>query len=398
MDKPAILIFGLGFLQKSLIKQCKELGLFTVGVDIFPDAECRDEVDAFEVAAGDDYDTTLEIAKKYHVSGVVTAATDKPLVMMARVAEALKLPFYSVQTSLWSTDKLQMKKRFQEFGVPCAKGVEVDSIEGLHNLNWDYPIIVKPRDNSGSRGVIFCETEDDASKALNEAFDYTHKNTILVEEVIGGQEYSVESLHYNGKTHVIQFTQKITTEFPYNVELGHIQPADISDERKKEIRSIITRIAEAMGFDNCASHTELKINDKGITVIETSPRLGGDFITSTLTPLSTGVNLEKLLVRMSIGEKISDVEFLPIHSKSSGVVFFELPEGIITEIRDIDKLSDVEGCQAFEFNKKIGDTIGRITNSIDRYGYALVSTDGREETLLVMQQIRETIIKVVRIK
>ena len=236
MDKTSILIFGLGFLQKSLIKNCKKLGLFTVGVDIFPDAECRNDVDAFEVAAGDDYETTVEIAKKYQVSGVITAATDKPLVMMARVAETLNLPFYSVNTAQWSTDKLQMKKRFHEYGVPCANGIEVNSIEELNKMSWSYPVIVKPRDNSGSRGVIFCANENDASKALNEAFEYTHKNTVLVEELIEGQEYSIESLHYNGKTHVVQFTQKITTEFPYNVELGHIQPADISEETKDKIR------------------------------------------------------------------------------------------------------------------------------------------------------------------
>ena len=111
--KKSILVFGLGFLQKSLIEQCKSLGLYVVGMDITDDALLRDEVDAFEVVAGDDFEGSLAVAKKYAVSGVVCAATDKPLVMMARVAEALLLPFYSVDTAKWSTDKLLMKQRFE---------------------------------------------------------------------------------------------------------------------------------------------------------------------------------------------------------------------------------------------------------------------------------------------
>ena len=83
--KKSILVFGLGFLQKSLIEQCKSLGLYVVGMDITDDALLRDEVDAFEVVAGDDFEGSLAVAKKYAVSGVVCAATDKPLVMMARV-------------------------------------------------------------------------------------------------------------------------------------------------------------------------------------------------------------------------------------------------------------------------------------------------------------------------
>lgn len=397
MDKPSILIFGLGFLQKSLIEQCKNLGIYTVGVDITSDAVCKYDVDAFEVAAGDDFDTTLNIAKKYNISGVVTAATDKPLVMMARVAETLKLPFYSVQTAIWSTDKQQMKQRFIEYGIPCAKGMEIRSSDDLDALPWNYPVIVKPKDNSGSRGVIFCATREDAVKAVHEAFSYTHKDSVLVEEFIEGEEYSIESLHYNGKSHVIQFTQKITTAFPYNVELGHIQPADLTDKQKNDIRFIISLIAKALQFENCASHTELKINKNIITVIETSPRLGGDYITSMLTPLSTGVNLEKLLIRISIGEIIDDTAFLPFEEKSAGVVFFELPQGIVEQIGDFRAILNINGCKHFSFNKKNGDTINRITSSLNRYGEAVFQANNRDQIIECMEKAKLEIRKAVKI-
>ena len=287
------MIFGVGELQKSIINRAKLMGLYTVGIDPCADAVCKDEVDAFEVVSGQDYEGTLAVARKYNISAVVTAATDKPLVMMAQVAKELGLPFYSKETAEISTDKFRMKECFKKAGIPCANGGLMKSVDEAEGLV--YPVILKPRDNSGSRGVIFCNNKLELEVAFNEAMQYTKLDSVLVEEFIEGQEYSIESLHFDGKSEVIQFTEKKTTPFPYNVELGHLQPANISDEHRQQIRKIIADIAIALDFENCPSHTELKINERGIFIIETSPRLGGDYITSKLTPLSTGINLEDQL-------------------------------------------------------------------------------------------------------
>ena len=164
------------------------------------------------------------VVEKHCIDAIVTAATDKPLVMMARVAEKYGFPFFSVDTARWSTDKYQMKQRFMEGGVPCAKGRLVKSLE--ETTDFVFPVIVKPRDNSGSRGVKLCRTIEELESSMAEALEYSRLDSVLVEEFIEGQEYSIEGLHYNGKSEVIQFTEKKTTEFPYNVELGHKQPAN----------------------------------------------------------------------------------------------------------------------------------------------------------------------------
>lgn len=392
----SILIFGLGILQQSLIRQCKALGLRTIGVDPLANPICRKDVDVFERVGSDDYNATISIAKRYGISGVICTATDKPLLMMARIAKAMHLPFYSVETATWSTDKLLMKHRFMVGGVPCAKGKIVGSFDEFSTEKWNYPIIVKPRDNSGSRGVMYCKDEQAVREAIYEAMQFTKKGNILVEEFIDGLEYSIESLHYQGKTHVLQFTQKQTTAFPYNVELGHIQPADFTECQRDEIRSIISKIADVLHFDNCGSHTELKISSRGIVVIETSPRLGGDFITSTLVPLSTGINMEYLLTKISIGEIITDKEFQPSLHKSSGVVFFELPKGHIQSIGKIDNIASIFGCKTYEFDKQVGDEVNSITNSLNRYGYAIFQTDSRAETIMSIETSKEVVRKMVK--
>ena len=193
------------------------------------------------------------------------------------------------------------------------------------------------------------------------------KGNVLVEELIDGPEYSIESLHYKGKTHVLQFTQKQTTSFPYNVELGHIQPADLTDKQKKEIGEIINKIAAIFKFDNCASHTELKICNGKIVVIETSPRLGGDFITSKLVPLSTGINMEKLLIKIAVGEEVGEDDFVPGIKRCSAIRFFNLTEGEIIFIGDLGKIKKVAGFKEYNFDLKKGDSINKITSSLNRY-------------------------------
>ena len=376
MDKKSILVFGVGELQKSIIGRAHNKGLFVIGIDPCADAFCKDDVDSFEIVGGQDYEGTLAVAKKYNVSAVVTAATDKPLVMMARVAEELNLPFYSVETAQWSTDKYQMKQRFIAGGVPCAKGRLVKSAQ--ETADFVYPVIVKPRDNSGSRGVKLCRTQKELQSCIDEALEYSHLDSVLVEEFIEGQEYSIESLHYNGKTEVVQFTEKKTTEFPYNVELGHKQPANLTENQRNAVRDVIAKIGTALHFENCPSHTELKINERGIFVIETSPRLGGDYITSTLVPLSTGINIEDQLLNIALGEPVDTKTDRT--EKASGVCFFSLPEGTVTAIDE--KIKDVStwpGIVDFNLKLKVGDKVDKITSSLNRYGQFIVKANNRKE-------------------
>ena len=376
IDKKSILVFGVGELQRSIIRRAKLKGLFTIGIDPCADAVSKDEVDAFEIVGGQDYEGTMAVAKKYGISSIVTAATDKPLVMMSRVAEELHLPFFSVETAQWSTDKYQMKQRFLEGGVPCARGRLIANAEDADDLC--YPLIVKPRDNSGSRGVKLCRSKDELKESLQEALEYSHLDTVLVEEYIEGQEYSIEGLHYDGKSEVIQFTEKTTTEFPYNVELAHKQPANLSEKQKNGIRELILKIAQCMHFENCASHTELKINNRGVYIIETSPRLGGDYITSTLVPLSTGINMEDQLLNISLGEKV-DTQTGRVE-KASGVCFFCLPEGIVKHIDpQINEVASWPGVYGFELKLKEGDEVHQITSSLDRYGEVIISAENRGE-------------------
>ncbi len=394
-NKKAVLVFGVGPLQKSIIKRAKLMGLFTVGIDPVADATCRDAVDAFVVVGGQDYEGTCAVVERYGIDAIVTAATDKPLVMMARIAEKYGFPFYSVETAQWSTDKFQMKQRFLEGDVPCAKGRLVKSVE--ETADMVYPVIVKPRDNSGSRGVKLCRSKEELAASMSEALEVSKLDTILVEEYIEGPEYSIEGLHYNGKAEVIQFTEKKTTEFPYNVELGHKQPANLTEEQKDAIREIVSKIGKALKFENCPSHTELKINERGIFVIETSPRLGGDYITSTLVPLSTGINMEDQLLYIALGEMVDTTTGR--FDKASGVCFLNLPCGKVTAIDDaIKEVGSWPNVKEFSTSLKVGDEIRPITSSLNRYGQFIIQANNREELDKLVTEYEQRIKSMITIK
>lgn len=382
-----ILVFGCGELQKSIIGRAHKMGLFVVGIDPCEDAYCKDDVDAFEVVGGQDYEGTCAVVEKYGINAIVTAATDKPLVMMARIAEKYGFPFYSVETAQWSTDKFQMKHRFKLGDVPHAQGRPISKVEEAEGLV--FPVIVKPRDNSGSRGVKLCRNIEELKASIEEALENSKLDTVLVEEFIEGPEYSIEGLHYNGKSEVIQFTEKKTTEFPYNVELGHKQPANIGEESQQMIREIVSKIGKALNFVNCPSHTELKINDCGIFIIETSPRLGGDYITSTLTPLSTGINLEDQLLHIALDEPV-DIKTGRVE-KASGVHFFCLPEGRVAKIdaKELEEAKRWPGIYNLNLKLKEGDEVHQITSSLNRYGEFIVTAKNREELDGLMKKYEE---------
>ena len=125
----------------------------------------------------------------------------------------------------------------------------------------------------------------------------------MLKNLLEGKEYSIESITFEGQTHIIQYTEKIITDYPYTVEMGHIQPAELDDKQKTEIDEIVKKAIEALELDNCAAHTELMMTRIGPKIIEIGARLGGDYISSYLTLHSTGVNMDAAVADIAMGNK-----------------------------------------------------------------------------------------------
>ncbi|XOV68975.1 MAG: ATP-grasp domain-containing protein [Fluviicola sp.] len=370
-----LLIFGGGFLQQSLIDSCRKLNVTTIVIDPFDQAPARETADYFEVVGGQDFEGTMEVVEKHNLDGIITSATDKPLVMMARIAQECQLPFFSVRTAADCTDKFRMKEVFRANGIPCAEGKMIESTQDI----TAYPVILKPIDNSGSRGVFYCSDVHEAENYFSQVFEHTKSTHILAESFIEGKEYSIESLHCEDQVEIIQITEKTTTAFPTNVELGHIAPANVTKDEEDAIIVLIHKIHKAFNFNYCAAHTEVKINDGKITVIETSPRLGGDFISSDMVPLASGVNMEVQLIRMALGFNL-DIPTPQQHY--SGAFFFQFEAG-----KSIKKLPTLEPLNAMQTLVKMSisvtenEPINSVQSSLDRHGYFVLKAVSREKLM-----------------
>ena len=145
----SILIFGGGELQLSLIKTVKNMGFSSIVIDPDVNAPGKDISDLFFVVNAEDFQSTLDIAKHYKVKGVVTTATDHPVIMMAKIASKLNLRFPSVESVSTILDKATFKNVLQNNNIPCAKGYSYYISERPIELDLNYPIIIKPNRNSG---------------------------------------------------------------------------------------------------------------------------------------------------------------------------------------------------------------------------------------------------------
>lgn len=374
-----LLILGAGQMQVPIIALAKQLGHYTIVADYDPHAPGFVYADVKSTISTIDKNAVLELAKKEQVDGILTTS-DYPVRVVAYVSEKLGLPAMSQKVAEVCTDKYQQRLLFNENEINTPFFLQCDTNSYLTSL-INFPYIVKPVDSSASRGVERVKTEEQLHKAVEIACKMSRSGKAIVESFIGGKEFSVETLTQNGVTHIIQITEKLTRgeEHGYFVEDTHIEPARISDSEADAIRGEVLKAAKAVGVDNCPTHTEIKLWNGKPYIIEMACRLGGDFITSDLVPLSTGISMMENLIKLSLGETI-DVE--PKYKKWSCVQFlneenyYRCKEFISTGDTHIRR-SEVE---------KYKD--GVIKSSLDRLGYIIFQSETRAELEILLSRIK----------
>ncbi|MCD4743146.1 MAG: ATP-grasp domain-containing protein, partial [Desulfobacteraceae bacterium] len=232
--KKLILIFGGGLGQLTLIRAAKQLGVISVVIDPNPDAPGRVIADFFYCVDGNDYKKTKQIAIKHNINGIVTGQMEKPLKIMARLAVEMGYIFHSPEVVEKCTNKYIMKSAFQTNNIPCAQGKLFKQNETINPdslIDMTLPVILKPLDSFSSQGVYKINKFEEIKDFIPETRSFSSDNSVLIEEFIEGPEYSIESVTYNKKTTIVQYTQKIITPFPNTVEMGHVQPAKLENER-----------------------------------------------------------------------------------------------------------------------------------------------------------------------
>jgi biotin carboxylase len=312
-------------------------------------------------------------AQKHKIDGVMTLASDMPMRTVAAVAKELNLIGITEDTALKATNKACMRDALKQAGVPIPIFYRVSN-RAEHTVavsKFKSPFIVKPADNSGSRGIVKIENLAN-QELIYEAYDYSKKSSrngdVVVEEYMNGPEVSVETLTVNGECHVIQITDKMTTGAPHFVEMGHTQPSCLAEDIKKRIGDVAKMANKAIGITNGPSHTEIIVTKEGPKIVELGARLGGDCITTHLVPLSTGVDMVESCIKIALGEMPDiDIKF----SKGSAIRYFTCYAGKIKRILGIEAAKTITGIQQISLVHDVGEVVSEIKSSSDRVGFVI---------------------------
>lgn len=415
-----MMILGASALQVPAIKKAKELGYRVILVDYDENAVGFPLADVKLVVSTLDMEEVYRQALIYQPDVVITSTSDGPVRTAAYVNEKLgKRPDLSYKDSLCATIKSHMRNRLKENDVPIPAYYAVQDFEGFRAAveNLGGRCIVKPADNAGSRGVVLLEDgkpqqfvkekqesekpwlgngpvqggegiqEEEKElqireKRLREIYEYSKGNsrngTVMAEEFMDGPEVSVEAITVEGVTSIIAITDKYITEPPYFVEIAHSEPSRLCGKVQEQIKKVALQAIKAIGLQNGPSHTEIKVTEDGAKIVEIAARLGGDFITSRLVPLSTGVDLVGASVLLAAGEK-PDVK--KKWQRGAAIHFIQGGEGSIRTLEAGEEVRSLDGVEEIIFYKKPGDRANGTKSSNDRLGHIITVGNTPEEAV-----------------
>lgn len=360
-------------LQIPAIKKAKEKGLYVYVLDYDSKAMGIPFADEFLCISTIDKQAVYDAALKYQPDYIITSTSDMPVQTVSWVNEKLgKNTDISYEGAICATNKAAMRQRMKQCGVPIPEFHIIYSFADFKEVVETMPdkFIVKPSDNAASRGVMLVDKTKSTSyeDLYNYCCGYSRKGEILIEEFMTGPEVSVESYTVEGVPHIITITDKLLTKAPFFVELGHTEPSRLPDDIIEEIKSVTISAICAIGMMNGPNHTELKVTPEGVKLVEIAARLGGDFITSRLVPLSTGVDMIECSFSTLLGEH---VHYIPSINQGSAIRFIQGEEGVISAIEGVEKVENMPGVVEVKLYKKIGEQIQKPKNSSDRVGHII---------------------------
>lgn len=363
-------IIGASYLQAPLIQKAKDMGCETHVFAWAADDVGEKMADHFYPISIVEKDAILEKCREIGIDGICTIASDLAAVTVNYVAEKMGLPGNGMRCCEKSTNKHKMRQAFEAAGDPSPRSVLIGPETDLSVLGgMQYPLIVKPTDRSGSRGITEVQRPAGLQAAIVRAREQSFEKMALVEEFATGQEYSVECISYQGVHHLLQITLKFTTGAPMYIETGHMEPAPLTDAMREKVRTVVFHALDTLEIRNGASHSELKIDENGnIKLIEIGGRMGGDCIGSHLVPYTTGWDFVGMVVQIALGQA-PDMTQKP-HHRACDVRFVFGPRDL--ELREALRMA--AGITMLE-ESPIDPMDHMVTDSSTRFGYYIFASE-----------------------
>ena len=369
-----IVIIGANSFQNPLILKAKSLG-YETHVFAWQDGSVGERTaDYFYPISIVERDAILEKCREIRPDAVASIGSDLAMLTVNYVAGALGLPCNSMECTEISTNKYAMRKAFRAAGVPVPGFFEADADTDPEEVKgFSLPVIVKPTDRSGSRGITKVETWGQLASAIRSSVDNSFEKKAIVEEYLTGPEYSCECISCQGSHHFLAVTKKYTTGEPHFIETGHLEPAPLTEEQLAAIQKAVFAGLDALKVENGASHTEFKLEESEVRIIEIGARMGGDCIGSDLVELSTGYDFVRMVLDVALGKEPS---FEKVQEPKTAYIHF-----IFTK-KDLELLEKLKGeiPEKIHFISEIEEVReGIVTDSSTRFGYFILAFESLDE-------------------
>lgn len=385
-----LLVLASGILQVPVIKKAKEMGIYVIAADGDPNAVGLKYADKAIVVNITSEENVLKVARKEQIDGVIHPCSEVSMNVMGRLNDELGLSGITREQAIRATNKHLMREAFEKGNAPSPKSILTDSAEDAwEHLQNDFTTdgILKPSRNSGSRGiakVVRYMNKADFINAYNIALNESRDKSVLIEQFIEGPEFSIEIIVWNGKVNVLTVTDKKTTGAPHFVELGHNQPSCFSAADVETLKTAAVAGVKALGVNNCACHAEAKLMDGKAYLMEIGARLGGDFISTELTHLSTGIDMVAAAINVALGVEPN----LNPKEEPKGVCirYFCPTPGKLVSISNTEILADPR-VYLWEIYHKEGDEIPEVTSSLCRSGHVIVTENTPQKAIELADEI-----------
>jgi biotin carboxylase len=388
-----LLILGAGKEQVAAIAAAKAKGIRTVVLDMNPKADGRALADEFHLVSTRDRDAILNFLAGYksRIDGVMTIASDIPH-MVSAAAEKLGVRHIPLPAAELCVHKLHMKERLREAGVNVPLFARITTLDDLKSFaaKAGFPIVIKPVDNSGARGVQRLTRDMDIAQAFDYSRGFSYSGEVIAEKFVTGLQISTEGLVHNGVFHCTGFADRnyarLDDAVPFMVEDGGDIPTVLNPVQKRLVEVEFEKAARALGIDWGPAKGDMIFGDDGKAyVIEIAARLSGGNFCYDKVPWSTGVDIVDILVDMAVGNDVDPARFVPTRDLATSQRYFFPVPGTIKQIDGLHAAQVMPHIRKVDVWARPGETVAALENHPSRVGYVISCAPTREEAVAAAQ-------------
>ncbi|MFE7271047.1 ATP-grasp domain-containing protein [Streptomyces sp. NPDC057623] len=339
------------------------------------------EADAVTLVDTGDAESVITAALAAHAErpfGVAITVSDLYIEAVAVVNERLGLLANTTWTTRAVHDKAVMRDVLRDSRTVPVAAARVTTADQARQFaaGSGFPLVLKPVDGTGSRGVTLVPDEESLDAALAHTVE-ADPGPWIAEEYLEGPEFSVETFSAAGEHHLLAVTEKFKgANF---VETGHVVPARVSPDTVRAMTAEVFACLDAVDLKEGPGHTELVLTDRGPRVVETHARPGGDGIVE-LVRLATGVDVQQLTFDWLSGRPL-DLKLPQDASGAAATWFLTPPPGTVTERGGVREALSEEGVTEAYLTASQGDVIAELRSSSDRAGAVIAVGDTPDEAL-----------------